>query len=954
MSDARRHRRRSVGAGAAFTLAATGFVALPAGAVTNDDGTVTIDIAAISDFHGHIENAPQLDNMIKEVEAANPGDTIFAANGDLVGGSAFISAIDQDNPTMEILDAMGLQVSSVGNHEYDKGYDDLVNRIAQQVSWPYLVSNVTPADPPLAPYSVVTTESDVTVAFVGAVTDELPTLVSPDGIAGLTIDDPIATVDAQAALLKDGDPSNGEADIVVALIHETAGISKNVGGDIDAVVAGHTHHEVDETTASGAPVIEPGDFGTAYGHFKLTYNKELGEVVASEADVVTVPTMYCADDPAWTLEDETKRPTPGQLVTNDVVCPLLKDAQDKAAVLGAEPVGTIVGGADTGTNNGSDLGANRGTEMTGGNMIAQAFYQYSQSMSRPADFGIMNPGGVRAAIDPNRDGTITYQESFTAQPFGNDYGIVDISAAQVYTMLEQQWADASTQTSRPMLQLGISDSLTYTYQVDAPFGSHIKQVFLDGELLDRNDTETLYTVASNSFLLAGGDGFNVFKDGVNYLATGIIDNDVFNDFLGANPGYVVDYAQRNIAITGEDAIYPGYDATIDLASLSMTYATEQQPLPTTVELLLDGTKVGEAAIDNTVTPNLNHTGKASVTFAVPAETTLGDHELTIVAGPTEMTIPVSATEAVEATPVAPSIAENVVTIPEVEGVVYTVDGQAVTGTIALTAENPTVEIVARADAGYVLTPDSETAWTFAFDDGKASPVEGSSGNVFFGKSWSSSLTNFVMTVDDAEQFLVGDFNGDGVDTLVLRTGNSYTFLDRNRVGTTSTTLELGPVDGLPVVGDFDGDGFDDLAIRDAKSNAFSIYSNDEGNLATEATATVRYGRTDDVPVAGDWNGDTKDTLGVRRANAFHLRNTLTGGGADVAFTYGRSGDVAVVGDFNGDKKDTIAIVRGNVFHLRNTLGGGYADKALSFGRVQDIQIAGDWFGQGTDTAAVIR
>ena len=239
MSDARRHRRRSVGAGAAFALAATGFVALPAGAVTNDDGTVTIDIAAISDFHGHIENAPQLDNMIKDIEAANPGDTIFAANGDLVGGSAFVSAIDQDNPTMDILDAMGLQVSSVGNHEYDKGYDDLVNRIAQQVSWPYLVSNVTPVDPPLAPYSVVTTESDVTVAFVGAVTEELPTLVSPGGIAGLTIDDPIAAVDAQAALLKDGDPSNGEADIVVALIHETAGISKNTGADVDAVVAGH-------------------------------------------------------------------------------------------------------------------------------------------------------------------------------------------------------------------------------------------------------------------------------------------------------------------------------------------------------------------------------------------------------------------------------------------------------------------------------------------------------------------------------------------------------------------------------------------------------------------------------------------------------------------------------------------------------------------------------------------
>ena len=884
MSDVQRRAGRSVGAVAALTLSATGFVALPAGASVNEDGTVTIDIAAISDFHGHIENAAQLDNMIKGIEASNPGDTIFAANGDLVGGSAFVSAIDNDNPTMDILTAMELDVSSTGNHEYDKGYDDLVDRIAARVGWPYLVANVTPIDnPPLAPYTILTTDSDVSVAFVGAVTEELPTLVSPAGIAGLAISDPVAQVDAQAALLKDGDPSNGEADIVVALIHETAGISKNAGADVDAVVAGHTHHEVEETTASGAPVIEPGDYGTAYGHFTLTYDKDSGTVVGSEASLVQVPAMYCEDDPAWDLP-EKDRPKPEQLVTNELVCPLYKDARDKAELLGADPVGTIVGGADQGTNNGSDLGANRGTEMTGSNMIAQAFYEYSQSMSRQADFGIMNPGGVRASIDPNRDGTVTYQESFTAQPFGNDYGIVDITAAQVYTMLEQQWADASTQTSRAMLQLGTSDSLTYTYDVDAEFGSHIKQVFLNGELLDRDDTETLYAVASNSFLLAGGDGFNVFKDGVNYLATGIIDNDVFNDFLAANPGYVVDYAQRNIAISGEDALVAGAEATIDLASLSMTFATAQQPLPTAVELRLDATLVGEAAIDNTVTPNLNHTGAATVTFDVPADAAAGAHELTIVAGPTEMTIPVQ----IQAAPVDPA------------------------------------------------------------------PAEGSKGNVLFAPDWASSLATHANTIAAADSVIVGDWNNDGVDTFALRTGNEYTFLATNRVDSAATTATLGGGSDAVVAGDFNGDGYDDLAIRTAGTNTFGIHLSADGTFSDTVDSTVDFGRVDDVALAGDWDGDGKDSLGVRRGAAFHLRNELAGGLADVGFTYGRVTDVPLVGDFDGDGADSVAVARDARVFVKNDLTGGAAASELVFGRASDERVVGDFFGTGTDTLAIVR
>ncbi|WP_188043432.1 5'-nucleotidase C-terminal domain-containing protein [Changpingibacter yushuensis] len=936
MSDAPRRAGRSVGAVAVFAVAATGLTALPANA--EPDSTVTIDIAAISDFHGHIENASTLATYVNQMKDANP-DTIFAANGDLVGGSAFVSSIQQDQPTIDILNAMGLEVSSTGNHEYDRGYSDLLGRIGPAAQWPYIVSNVSGVDTTeFAPTYTVTTPSGVDVAFVGAVTDELPTLVSPAGIAGLTVTDPVAAVNAQAALLKDGNDANGEADVVIALIHETTSVAKNVGSNVDAVVAGHTHQDDSAATASGAPVIEPGSYGQYAGHISVSYDTTAGAVTNATAEVDTLGNLGLAKDA-------------------DIEA-MYQQAKSVSDGLGSGTAGTIVGGADRGTNDGTkaSLGTNRGTEMTAGNMIAQAFYEYSQSMSKTADFGIMNPGGVRADIDADGNGTVTLGESYTAQPFGNSYGIVDLTAAQVYTLLEQQWADASTQTSRPILQLGISDSLSYTYTADASFGHHIKQVFLDGAVLDRNDTTTLYTVASNAFLLAGGDGFTVFKAGVNYQDTGIIDNDVFNEFLAANPGYVVDYAQRNIAITGEDTLVAGEGTTISLASLSMTYATALQPLPRTVTIALDGETIGRAGVNNTVTPNLNETGKATVSVVVPDDVLGGEHALTIIAGPTEITIPVQVEGLTLATPEAPSFSGNVVTIPSVEGVVYTVDGEEVTGSIELTAENPTVTVEAYAADGYVLDGDSASEWSFAYDNGVSPIADTSKGrNVFFSTDFVHGVVDFAMTVSGADQILSGDWNSDGIDTIAIRKGRTYTFFDSNRTGAGSYSVVYGGAGSTPVVGDFNGDGFDDLAVRSAGTNTFNIKYSVSGRISGgQADRSFGYGRASDAILAGDWNGDGSATIGVQRGNRFLLKNTLAGGVADVSFVYGRSSDVAVTGDFDGDGTDTVSVVRGARVYVNNALAGGSAETLFTFGRATDQRVAGDWFGTGTDTIAVYR
>ena len=225
---------------------------------------VDIDLVTVNDFHGRIEqSAPAggiaaLSSAVKGIRAENP-NTVFAAAGDMIGASTFTSFIQQDVPTIEALNAAGLDVSAVGNHEFDQGFDDLTDRVMPLALWEYLGANVYQkgtTTPALPEYWTETFEG-VTIGFVGAVTDELPSLVSPDGIKDIEVGEPVTAANRVANQLSDGNEENGEADIVVLLVHEGAAtaeaasatdpasrfgkIVNGVNDNVDAIVSGHTH-----------------------------------------------------------------------------------------------------------------------------------------------------------------------------------------------------------------------------------------------------------------------------------------------------------------------------------------------------------------------------------------------------------------------------------------------------------------------------------------------------------------------------------------------------------------------------------------------------------------------------------------------------------------------------------------------------------------------------------------
>ena len=233
------------------------------------------------------------------------------------------------------------------------------------------------------------------------------------------------------------------------------------------------------------------------------------------------------------------------------------------------------------------------------------------------------------------------------------------------------------------------------------------------------------------------------------------------------------------------------------------------------------------------------------------------------------------------------------------------------------------------------------------------PIPDGDGNVFFQDTVTDSVARTAMQVASADQVLVGDWDGDGIDTLALRNGTQYMFLATNRTGAAHVTVDLGT--GIPIVGDFNGDGKDDIALRAADSNLFSITYNVEGAIpAGVVDETVHFGKAADTPVAGDWDGDGKATLGVQRENKFLLSNTLAAGAADVSFYYGQPGDKPIIGDFDGNGSDSIAVARDIHVFVKNSLTKGDADFTLRFGRTSDVRVAGDWFGSGTDTLAAVR
>lgn len=631
--------------------------------------TTTINLLNVNDFHGRIDKNLTVP-FAATVEQLRSGkyqnSSLLLGAGDLIGASLFNSSVQKDQPTIDVMNALGLKASSVGNHEFDQGYDDLVNRVIgsennRNAKWDYLGANVykkgtkTPA---LQEYSIQEVNG-VKVGIIGAVTQETPTLVSPNGVKDLDFGDPVEAVNRVAKQLTDGDESNGEADVIVAEYHEgapsneddTTGkptldeqkaaspVFKHIVDDTDpavnAIFTGHTHMKYSYTdpAKNNRPIIQTGSYAANVGQVVLDYDKATGAVTYEKSGNVAVDTSKSDDELA---------------ANGDEVVKQVKSIVDAAVAKGTEEGNKVVGSvsADITTAFKDGKRDDRGSESTLGNLVADSLLSSLSSADRGgAEIGVVNPGGLRAELCKTgsntscplaADGSITYAQANAVLPFLNNLWTTTLTGAQFKEALEQQWQTTTdgTTPSRPYLQLGLSHNVSYTYDPNAAQGHHITSVTVNGKPLDLN---AKYRIGSFSFLLEGGDNFRVFAQGADTRDSGLVDRDAWIEYLGKNNPVAPRYDRRAVAVTGlpTGSVKAGESFTLNFSKLTLT--SLGVPAETKLTATINGKTVGEAAVENGDT--------AALKVTVPADTAAGSVTLTVVGTTDKTTVTVPLTVA---------------------------------------------------------------------------------------------------------------------------------------------------------------------------------------------------------------------------------------------------------------------------------------------------------------------
>ncbi|WP_455153284.1 bifunctional metallophosphatase/5'-nucleotidase [Bradyrhizobium cenepequi] len=532
---------------AALALLA-GFVLAPCQAQTASP--VDLRILAINDFHGYLRppaggirisdpddkakkivvpagGAEHMATLVQQLREGHK-NTIFVAAGDLIGASPFLSAMFHDEPTIELLSMMGLEVASVGNHEFDEGMDELrrmqnggchpVDKCQGPHPFPgakfhYLAASTfekATGKTVFPPYEIRQFEG-IPVAFVGLTLKGTPNIISPASSAGLEFRDEAETVNALIPELK----ARG-VEAIVVLIHEggvptgdynecpgisgpIVDIAKKLDRAVDVVISGHTHQAY-VCDIDGRLVTSGDKYGTLVTAIDLKLDPETRDVISAKAENTIVRSQTLAKDASQTA---------------------LIEAYDRlAAPIANRPAGSV-------TETLSRV-PNAAGESALGDVIADAQLAATSSPDKGgAVIAFTNPGGVRTDIARREDGAVTYADLFSSQPFRNQLITLTLTGKQIKDTLEQQWLDPK----RPRI-LQVSKGFAYAWDASKGDGERIiaERMTLNGMPID---PAASYRVTVNNFLSLGGDGFTVLKEGQAPL-TGPYDVDALQAYFQAS------------------------------------------------------------------------------------------------------------------------------------------------------------------------------------------------------------------------------------------------------------------------------------------------------------------------------------------------------------------------------------------------------------------------------------
>ncbi len=531
-------------------------------------GAVTVQLLAFNDFHGHLEpptgsngrigsadagGVEYLATHLRQLESRN-ANTLIVAAGDLIGATPLLSALFHDEPTIEAMNAAGLDVASVGNHEFDEGWAELYrmqhggchpadgcqdNTPFAGASFQYLSANVLfdprkvdktllatagmkiTGGPPrtLLPGYAVKEIGGVKIGFIGMTLKATPQLVQPTAVVGLTFQSEADVANKLIPVLK---KQNVRA--IVVLLHEggvpsgddisgcpgvsgaIVEIARRMKDDVDVIVSGHTHHPYNCMLGKKL-VTSAASFGRLITAIQLTIDKATDEVVSKTAQNVVV-TRDVPRSAAHTAILDWYRPFYEPLA-NRTVGTIARDITRAQNSAGESALGDVTADAL--------LEATRDA-TTGGAVIA-----------------FMTPGGIRAdltrrpSLDPKAPSPVSYSDVFNVHPFQNRIIVKTFTGDQIRNVLEQQFDNRAPGTD---MILQVSEGFTYSYDRSKPHGSRVDpmSMMLGGQRLGRTQR---YRVALHDFLADGGDKFTAFTHGTQPTFAGV-DADALASYLKAH------------------------------------------------------------------------------------------------------------------------------------------------------------------------------------------------------------------------------------------------------------------------------------------------------------------------------------------------------------------------------------------------------------------------------------
>ncbi len=585
----------TAGACAIAGLAATGSTAqATAGSARPDAGPLmNIQILSFNDFHGNLEppagssgrvvvdhridpatglpvdvtvdagGAEYLATHLKQARVGHGGNTLTVAAGDIVGASPLLSAAFHDEPTIESMNKLGLDVTAVGNHEFDEGYKELQrlqrggciadgpqgannqNSCAahefEGADFDFLAANVVykgttrshEQGEPILPAYVVKQVGAARIGFIGMTLKDTPSIVTASGVQGLRFLDEVKTANALVPVLK----AQG-VNAIVVLIHQ--------GGLPDK------QQWTDPATGTSYPVNPTYDYTCGGGGSLIPASSPILPIAAKLDPAIDLivsghthqPYVCDVKDPAGNPRMLTSASSFGRLFTdtelvydkrtNDIVRSSVDSAnmvvtrdvpldKPQTALITTykrliTPIASKVLGHITADVKQSTPTAAGETPL--GDLIADAQVADPSVVTggQAPVVAFMNPGGIRgdlvAASSPYGEpaGDVTFGEAFTVQPFNNYMVSMTLTGQGLYDLLTQQVTGANA-GARKTLQ--VSKGFSYTM---SPTGPVDGSVAINGTPVDKAAS---YRIVANNFLSDGGDGFAAFAAGTGKYFGGL-------------------------------------------------------------------------------------------------------------------------------------------------------------------------------------------------------------------------------------------------------------------------------------------------------------------------------------------------------------------------------------------------------------------------------------------------